>query len=172
MHADIEQILELVAGATANLPVERMDVHRPGKWSIAQILEHLEKTFSSTAHILNRCVEHQQTKAKPATFGQRVGAWVVVDLGHFPSGRRSPDVALPTGMPAADVMAALTTSLHRLDNAAALAEGMFGLRAKLANHPVLGAFNVRQWRRFHLIHTRHHMKQIVALRNGTEQYSG
>ncbi len=167
MHADLEQIQALVAAATANLPVERMDVHRPGKWSIAQILEHLEKTFSSTAYILNRCVEQRQTKAKPATLGQRVGAWVVVDLGHFPTGRRSPDVALPTGMPAAEVMAALTASLHRLDSAATLAEAMFGSSVKLANHPVLGAFNVRQWRRFHLIHTRHHMKQIAALRNDT-----
>ncbi len=167
MHADLERILELVTGATANLPVERLDVHRPDKWSIAQILEHLEKTFASTAYILNRCVEQRQAKAKPTTLGQRVGTWVVVDLGHFPSGRRSPDVALPTGTPAAEVMASLTTSLHRLDSAAAMAEAMFGPRVKLANHPVLGAFNVRQWRRFHLIHTRHHMKQIAALRPGT-----
>ena len=164
MHADLEHILELVAGATASLPAEQMDVHRPGKWSIAQILEHLEKTYASTAYILNRCVEQRQTKGKPTTFGQRVGAWVVVDLGYFPSGRRSADVALPTGTPAAEVVAALDTSLHELDRAAALAEGMFGARVKLANHPILGAFNVRQWRRFHLIHTRHHMKQIVALR--------
>jgi hypothetical protein len=39
MHADLEHILVLVARATAKLPADQMDVHRPGKWSIAQILE-------------------------------------------------------------------------------------------------------------------------------------
>jgi hypothetical protein len=50
------------------------------------------------------------------------------------------------------------------DIAAAGAEQRFGARTKLANHPLLGAFTAHEWRRFHLVHTRHHVKQITARR--------
>jgi hypothetical protein len=45
-----------------------------------------------------------------------------------------------------------------LDGAAA----RFGARVKLMNHPIIGPLSVRQWRRFHWVHTRHHVRQIIA----------
>ena len=35
---------------------------------------------------------------------------------------------------------------------------------KVVDHPILGAFTVDQWLKFHLVHTRHHEKQIRARR--------
>jgi hypothetical protein len=34
---------------------------------------------------------------------------------------------------------------------------------KLANHFILGPLSAHQWRKFHWVHTRHHMKQITRL---------
>jgi hypothetical protein len=39
-----------------------------------------------------------------------------------------------------------------------------GNKGCIADHPVLGPLSLRQWPRFHLAHTKHHMKQIVALK--------
>ena len=50
------------------------------------------------------------------------------------------------------------------DDAISRCEARFGAGAKLANHPVLGPLTARQWRTFHLVHARHHMKQIAHIR--------
>jgi hypothetical protein len=39
-----------------------------------------------------------------------------------------------------------------------------GSKGWLANHPVLGPLTIYQWPKFHRVHTRHHMKQIRAMR--------
>ncbi len=51
-----------------------------------------------------------------------------------------------------------------LDAVAERCAARFGERTKVSNHPYLGAFNVRQWRRFHRLHARHHMKQVARLK--------
>jgi len=43
-------------------------------------------------------------------------------------------------------------------------ERRFGKRSKLANHFILGPLTAQEWRRFHWVHTRHHMKQIARLK--------
>lgn len=40
------------------------------------------------------------------------------------------------------------------------AERRFGKRTKLLDHPMLGPLNAREWRQFHLAHSRHHLKQM------------
>jgi hypothetical protein len=40
----------------------------------------------------------------------------------------------------------------------------FGARSKVLDHPILGPFSIAQWRKFHLVHGRHHVKQIRRLR--------
>lgn len=164
MHPDLERTRQAILDVSDGLTPEQLSWHPEGKWSTSEILEHLQKTYASTAHILDRCVEQGVSKASDATLRQRAGAWVVVDLGYFPTGQPAPEMVLPTGMPADQVVAAAVASLLRFDEVGARAEARFGTDVKVANHPILGAFNLRQWRRFHLIHTRHHAKQIVRLR--------
>jgi hypothetical protein len=36
----------------------------------------------------------------------------------------------------------------------------FGSRTPVLNHPIMGPFSVNDWRRFHWVHTRHHLRQI------------
>ena len=164
MHRDIEQTLALVEKETAGLGPLQLDRHPPGKWSTAQILEHLSRTYSATAYILNRCCDQGRTKARSRTLRDWLGTLVVVELGRFPTGVAAPAATRPAGLPAVEALAAVRGSLGALDEAAARAEARFGPRLALANHPLLGPFNVRQWRRFHLVHTKHHMKQIGRLR--------
>jgi hypothetical protein len=164
MHRDIEHTLALVETEAGELDAVQLGWHPPDKWSAAQILEHLSRTYSATAYILNRCCDQGRSKARSRTLRDRLGTLVVVELGRFPTGVAAPAATRPAGLPALEALAAVRGSLGALDQAAARAEARFGTRLALANHPLLGPFNVRQWRRFHLVHTKHHMKQIGRLR--------
>jgi hypothetical protein len=131
---------------------------------VAQTLDHLLKTYAGTAHILNRSVDQNVPKGRRRpTLRERLSAWVVLDLRHFPAGVDAPAGVWPAASPAPTVAADVQAALARMDLAATAAEERFGRLAKLANHPVLGPFDVRQWRQFHFIHTRHHIKQIARL---------
>ncbi|MEW5984032.1 MAG: DinB family protein [Acidobacteriota bacterium] len=164
MHQDLGRAREIIERATAGMTPDEMSRHPEGKWSTAGILEHLEKAFSTSAQRLNRCVEDGAPYTKPDTWTQRFSTWLVVGVGYFPTGREAPEYVRPEGRPAEQSLAAFKAALEALDAACAAAEQRFGLDAKVANHPILGKFSVRQWRRFHLIHTRHHAKQIACLR--------
>ena len=39
-------------------------------------------------------------------------------------------------------------------------EARFGRHVKLLDHPILGALNAAEWRMLHLVHGRHHQKQL------------
>jgi hypothetical protein len=45
-----------------------------------------------------------------------------------------------------------------------ICEAKFGSRIKVLDHPILGPLSIDQWRRFHLVHGLHHVKQIRRLR--------
>lgn len=165
MHADLQRALDDISASIEGLTDAELRGHPPGKWSPAEILEHLMKSFSGTTYILTRAVEQGQSKARPDTWKQRFGAFVVVRLGYFPTGRQAPEHTRPSVVPPAEVAQQVRRALMDLDDAAARCAARFGERVKVANHPILGAFNLHQWRRFHRIHTRHHMKQIAGMKD-------
>ena len=165
MHTDLAQALKAIDSATRDLALEQLSRHPEGKWSPAQILEHLSITFSSTARVLEKCVESNETRAGAPTLFHRLATFLVTGVGYFPAGRQAPEFTRPTGVAAEQAMQQIRENLVAMDTALTRCEERFGLKVKIANHPVMGPLNVRQWRRFHLTHTRHHMKQIERLRS-------
>lgn len=164
MHPDLQRALDDIDESTSGLDDSRMRRHPPGKWSSAEVLEHLTKAFTGTTYVMTRALDQGRSKARPDTFSERLGAFVVVTLGYFPAGRAAPESTLPSGQAPADARRAIRAALVELDEVCTRCVDRFGERVKVSNHPVLGAFTVRQWRRFHRIHTRRHMKQIARLR--------
>ena len=60
-----------------------------------------------------------------------------------------------------------------MDEAITACETRFGATTPLIDHPVLGAMSAKQWRKFHLVHTRHHAPQLTRLRDlGTSSAGG
>jgi hypothetical protein len=51
-----------------------------------------------------------------------------------------------------------------MDAIIAQCEARFGRHVKLLDHPILGALTSTQWRTLHLVHGRHHQKQLLRLR--------
>ena len=98
-----------------------------------------------------------------ATLKQRLQQFALINLGYFPEGRQAPKHILPTGeLDLAAVIDAVRRDLARLDDAAMRDAAGASASAKMLDHPILGALTVDQWLRFHVVHTRHHEKQIRA----------
>ena len=85
---------------------------------------------------------------------------IVTRLGYFPTGRSSPPAVLPKGRPFVELSIVIDPHLMLLDQRLKDVARAFGPRTPVLNHPILGPFSVADWRRFHWVHTRHHLRQM------------
>jgi uncharacterized protein DUF1569 len=94
-----------------------------------------------------------------------------VGLGHMP-GRKAPATVQPRGLPAEQVRNEIWAKLAAMDAIIAQCEARFGREVKLLDHPILGPLTAPQWRELHLVHGRHHEKQLLRLRESTTRQMG
>lgn len=135
----------------------------PGKWSTAEILEHLYLTYTGTIKGFERVLAEGKPLATKPTLQKRLRALVVVGFGYLPSGRESPAVARPRGIPSEKVISEVAGKIAEMDAMMCRCDEKFGSGTPLLDHPVLGPLSTGQWRKFHLIHGLHHVKQIHRL---------
>ena len=86
----------------------------------------------------------------------------------MPGGRKAPERVLPKGMPREQVLEELWPAILRMDALLSECEAHFGRRTKFMSHPVLGPLTAAQWRKFHWVHGRHHVRQILDRRRLAE----
>jgi hypothetical protein len=166
MHStDLQQALDRIDAATRGLTREQLERRRGDRWSPAQILEHLALGFAATAKGMTRCLEADRPAAGVRTLWHRLATALVVTLGYLPSGRTAPERTRPRGLEGEAAMQAVRANLLAMDDALDRCARRFGARAALVDHPILGPLSVAGWRKFHRVHTRHHMKQIDRLRS-------
>jgi hypothetical protein len=171
MNSTLLQLQSEIASSLRGLDATHTQLQpcsRPNKWSIQQIIEHLLLTYSSTETAINaRLTKRTPTRAK-STLRQRVFQYAVANCGYFPTGREAPPIVTPppTAHPLSgkDLTQAATEHLTHLDLLFTKAETLFGPASQCASHAVLGPLNIYQWRMFQLVHGRHHLKQIAAIR--------
>ena len=164
MHPLLADVLARIDNQTAGMTAADLEHHPPGKWSAAGILEHLSLTFDGTRRNLRKCLDTDTRRVTRPALRQRIGVLVVVELGRFPGGLDAPARTIPAGLPGEAALDGIRRNLAAMDGVMAECEARFGTRGTIADHPILGALSLRQWRRFHLVHTRHHMRQIAHLR--------
>lgn len=160
MNQHLEKCLSIVMEATRGAGDESRTRRDPKRWSVVEIVEHLDRTYSGTAKGFERCVEKNAPIASGTTMRQRLQQLVLITFGYFPSGRAAPKHVLPTGeIDLGAVLDAVRRDLTRLDESATRARQLLGA-GKMLDHPIIGALTVDQWLKFHEIHTAHHAKQI------------
>lgn len=163
MNKYVERALQLMENATRDMSDNDLRYHPAGKWSSADILEHLTLSFVGTCRNLERAIAAGTAPAQRPTFKQRVANFILFELGYFPKGREAPEFVRPTGiMP--DPGGQFRANITAMDSTIARAQQTFGAQPIIAVHPILGPLTADQWRKFHYIHTRHHMKHIAALK--------
>jgi hypothetical protein len=164
MHPTTKRIRDAVANCTECLSESQMRQHPEGKWDTAAILEHLALTYGSTARVMQKCLKEGRPLATSASFRHRVARILVLRFGYIPYGRKSPKQVAPSGIGGKEALDLITANLEKMDQAFAACEQRFGGKVKIADHPVLGPIPISGWRKFHVLHTLHHMKQIDALK--------
>ena len=166
MEAYLKRLQEAIVSATHGMSSEDLQRHPEGKWSTAQVLEHLYLTYTGTVKGFERCLQEGKPLARTPVLKDRIRTLVVTGLGHLPEGRKAPERAQPRGMPADEVMREIGVRISVMDDLIAQCEARFGRRTRVLDHPILGPLTARQWRKFHWVHGRHHVKQIQRLRQG------
>jgi DinB superfamily len=169
MHSTFERLEREFTPALEGLDAAQTQLRpiaHPDKWNIQQIIDHLLLTYAMTQRSLaTRIAKGRRTQAV-VSMRQRTRQLVLVTLGIFPGGRLAPaalEPSLTQALTGQEIIQAIHRELAGLDHLSNQAESLFGSRRALSHH-VLGPLSIPQWRRFHLIHARHHLKQILAIR--------
>lgn len=160
MHHHLQLALDEFEQATAGLDEARLARPVPGKWSGAEILDHLRLAFTVSAHALEKAADTGLKRAHRPRFYQWLARTTVIDLGYFPKAK-SPEITSPgsTARPE-PIVDATREALVAVDAALARAAARFGEDSPILDHPYFAGLSVRQWRKFHWRHLVHHMKQV------------
>jgi DinB superfamily len=165
MNPVFAETLAAIDSATEGTTEEQLVYHPEGKWSTAQILEHLALAFGGTAKAFERAFAEGKPLGDKPSLKQKLTDVIVLELGYFPGGRTAPVLVTPKGeMPGTEALALIRENLIRMDKAHSECQKSMGRERCIANHPVLGPLTFEQWPKFHRVHTLHHMKQVRALR--------
>ena len=164
MDAYLERLQQAITSATQGMSAEDLRRHPEGKWSTAEVLEHLYHTYSGSVKGFERCLREGKPLARTPLLKDRMRTLVVTGLGHLPEGRKAPERTRPHGMMADEVMREIGPRLSAMDDLITQCEARFGKRTRVLDHPILGPLTARQWRKFHWVHGQHHLKQIQKLR--------
>jgi hypothetical protein len=164
MDFRLEKLKEDLESAVKGMSSEQLSWHLPGKWCAAEVLEHLYLTYTGTIQGFERVMRKGKPLASRASMAHRVLTLVVVGLGHMPAGRKTPAVAQPRGLPVEKVRNEIGEKIAAMDAIITKCEVSFGRRVQLLDHPILGPLSATQWRKLHLVHGQHHLKQLLRLR--------
>jgi hypothetical protein len=164
LNTALHQLAYQIAHETQGLTADQLKWHPEGKWSIAEILEHLALTYSGTKLAFDRCLQSGKPSARVPSAMDRVRAFVVTRIGYLPSGREAPPGTRPKGAKFENICQDFASKITLMHDSIAESEQRFGPRVKVLDHPILGPFSPSEWRRFHCVHGRHHLRQIRQLR--------
>jgi len=160
MNSYLERLRQELEDAIAGASLSTLVQAPAGKWTAAQILEHLFLTYKNTNRGMAKCLEQGAPLATRATLKQRVATLLVVNFGYMPAGRKAPERATPRGMSPEEVQQGVAPELQRMASGLDDCERRFGARTKIMDHPFLGPLTADEWRKFHWVHGRHHARQI------------
>jgi len=131
-----------------------------GKWTPAQIVEHLALGLALSAETFQARKNHAPMKRRPRTPAEKIAKLFIFGLRSFPPGRKAPERTTPASqIDRASAEAHFLAAVEAWDQVdrALLPERRADLFVK---HPRMGDLTVEEWMRFHLIHARHHARQI------------
>ena len=168
MDSRLEELKQAVESAIEGLSSEQLGWHPADKWCAAEVLEHLYLTYTGTIKGFTKVLDAGKPLATRASVKQRMRTLVVVRFQHMPEGRQAPANTRPRGLPGVEIRGEVGAKIVEMDAIIAQCEVRFGRGRRLLDHPILGPLTASQWRMFHFVHGRHHVKQLLRLRKSME----
>lgn len=169
MDSRFEKLRQSLESAVDGMSSEQLSWHPPGKWCAAEVLEHLYLSYTGTINGFEKVMQAGKPLGTRPSMKHRVRSFVAVGLGYMPPGRKAPAVAHPRGVPVEKVRNEIGAKMVAMDAIIAQCEARFGQRVRVLDHPILGPLSAKQWRKLHLVHGRHHQKQLLRLRQSGPQ---
>ena len=164
MDPRLDKLRGSLESAVDGMSSDQWTWHLPGKWCAAELLEHLYLTYTGTIKGFESVMAAGKPLGSRPSVRDRVKTLVVVGLGHMPDGVIAPAVTVPKGLPVAKVREEFGAKIVEMDAIIAQCEARFGDRVRVLDHPILGPLTAPQWRKLHVVHGRHHHKQLLQLR--------
>lgn len=158
---ELEHIRREVERITRTMSPDDWRCAPPGKWSCAQILEHLLLSYTATTQGTQIALQTGKPLGGQPSLKDKLATFYVARTGFLPAGRKAPKSTRPANGSGVQSLRQFNDALVAMDATLANAEKRFGRVAKILDHPVLGPMNTKDWRRFHSAHARHHLKQIA-----------
>jgi tetrahydromethanopterin S-methyltransferase subunit G len=171
MHPVFESACREVTAELRGFDGTSASVHpwgRPHCWTVQQVVEHLVLSMDQTRATL----QERLAKGRPGHNLHRSRTeWalqlMILSAGHMPKGVGAPRETTPAAnMEAAGVRELterLEKSIELLDATMDECRQRFDME-RVGRHFLLGPLRIDQWRRYHVLHLRHHLKQIVEMR--------
>jgi len=160
----VRRVVERIDASVVGMTEAEMIWRPEGKWSTAEIIEHLSLAFLVTVKAGRFVLRQESPEIRRSTILERVLVTLAIDLGYFFMRLKAPRMVTPRGMAPEEARKVMLQSLIDMDEVLRQCLEKFGAGRPILPHPFLGPLTVEQWRKFHVVHTRHHMKQVKALR--------
>jgi len=154
------ELPDLVLGPLRGRPDSDWERGPAGKWTPAQIVEHLALALNLSAATFQARRAHAPMSRRPRTPAQQIARLLIFGLRWFPPGRKAPErTTPPPQIDRATAEAHFLAGIEAWDQVdrALLPERRTNLFVK---HPRMGDLTVEEWMRFHVIHAHHHARQI------------
>ncbi|HEY1806948.1 MAG TPA: DUF1569 domain-containing protein [Acidobacteriaceae bacterium] len=167
MHPVLQQVFNAYDPVLAPRPEEwcqRHPLRDERLWSAQELIEHVVLTCRSTTRELEKRLERGHPTRARSTPLQWLMQLVVLSFGQMPNGVPAPIFARPdqlhwSAMGGTELLATLRQEMERMDDRITQCRQRFGIQ-RVASHFLLGPLRPDQWRRFHVIHIRHHLDQL------------
>jgi hypothetical protein len=160
----LSELRDRLAAAIDGMSAKDLARHPEGKWSSAEILDHLNLTYRGTIKNCERCLASGKPGARPDRSSKRWQRRGILWLGFFPPGRKSPVPVRPRGTPVSQLTTEIFENISRMERVISECDSRFGQGEPIADHPILGPMTASEWRKFHWVHGKHHARQIIRLR--------
>jgi hypothetical protein len=173
MHAVLKTAFAALAEELGHFDAKLVSLHPGGaehRWTARQILEHLILSMDATRTEL----EGRLAKKRVSSHVQRSRPeWalqlMVLSAGYMPRGVPAPQCLTPPcaegSLSVLELQKRLEIAAEQMDATLDRVRRQFGME-RVASHFLLGPMRVDQWRRYHVLHMGHHLKQIAAIRAG------
>ena len=150
----------LVLGPLEGRPDAAWQRAPAGKWTPAQIVEHLAIGMNFSADKFAARRAHNPMVRRRRTFLERLAHLFILDLQWYPQGFKAPEGSRP-----GERVSRASADAHFRAGLAKWAElERLLLPARrhdlFVKHPRLGDLTIEEWITFHLVHARHHARQI------------
>lgn len=160
MNPSLAELAAIVLAPLEGRPDAAWQRAPAGKWTPAQIVEHLAIGLTWSGEKFEQRRAHAPMARRPRSVLEKLGSLVILGLEWYPRGFKAPEGSKPG---------------ERVTRAAAEAHFRAGLaqweelqrlllparRGDLfVRHPRLGDLTLEEWLQFHVIHARHHARQI------------